>query len=179
MPLDSWKQLNRETLLDSKYLKVYFDKVLLPSGYIINDYSVASLPSGVVIVATDKDNKLLVQTEYKYAIDKHIINLPSGSVEEGEEPLEVAARELLEETGYMSDELELIKTIYEYPSKLDHVLHIVRAKNAHKVNSPEHEQTETIGVIQLLSEAEAQKQDFNTSYNISALALTLPTYIKN
>lgn len=177
MQRDGWRRLNRSTLLDSKFLKVYSDRVHLPSGHIIDDYTVATLPSGVVIVATDKTGKLLVQYEYKYAINQHIINLPSGSVEEGETPLEVAARELMEETGYISDELELIKTIYEYPSKLDHVLHIVRAKNVRRVSTPKHEQTETIGPTYLLTPADASKYDFNTSYNIAALALTLPDFI--
>lgn len=173
-----WQRLDRETLLDSRFLKVYQDTVKLPTGAVFDDYTVATLPSGVVIVATDPEGRLVTHFEYKYAIDQVILNLPSGSIEQGRPPLEVAALELLEETGYESKELELITTVYEYPSKLDHQLHVVRAKNAVKVREVAHEETESISEVHLIS---ADMPDyggvFNTTYNITALALTLPEFL--
>jgi len=174
-----WQRLNRETLLDTKFMKVYEDTVKLPTGAVFDDYTVATLPSGVVIVATDTEGRLITQFEYKYAIDRVILNLPSGSVENGRSPLETAAIELLEETGYESNELEFIMTTYEYPSKLDHELHIVRAKNAVKVKETAHEATESISEVHLIT---ADMEDyggvFDTTYNITALALTLPEFIR-
>lgn len=178
MKPQGWSRLHRNTVIDSKFLQVHYDKVELPNGVVIDDYSVATLPSGVVIVATDEDNRLLTQYEYKYAIDKVILNLPSGSMEAGKTPLEMAAIELEEETGYISDDLELIQTLYEYPSKLDHVLHIVRARNAKKTKDIKHEQTESIGSVRLIT---ADMDDFggvfDTTYTVSALALTLPEFL--
>jgi len=177
---DKWQRLHRKMLLDTNFLKVYQDTVKLPTGVMIDDYTVATLPSGVVVVATDPEGRLLTQFEYKYAIDKVILNLPSGSVDNGRSPLEVAAAELLEETGYESSELELIRTTHEYPSKLTHQLHVVRAKNAVKVKEVEHEATESIGKVHLIT---ADMPDyggiFDTTYNITALALTLPEFIKD
>ena len=174
-----WQRLNRETLLNSKFMTVYRDTVKLPTGVVFDDYTVATLPSGVIVVATDAEGRLITQFEYKYAIDKVILNLPSGSVEHGRTPLEVAALELLEETGYESQELELIRTTYEYPSKLNHRVHIVRAKNAIKVKAPAHEASESISEVHLIS---ADMSDyggvFDTTYNITALALTLPEFLK-
>lgn len=174
-----WQRLNRETLLDTKFLKVFEDTVKLPSGDVFDDYSVVSLPDGVIIVATDINEKLITQFEYKYAIDKVILNLPSGGVENGDSPLEAAAKELLEETGYGSDDFELIETVYEYPSKLDHILYIVRVKNARKIQDVQHEVTESISEVHLIS---ADMDDFggkfDTTYGITALALTLPEFLR-
>ncbi len=174
-----WQRLNRTTLIDSKFLKVYQDTVKLPNGAIFDDYTVASLPSGVVVVATDSEGRLITQFEYKYAIDTVILNLPSGSVEYDRSPLEVAALELLEETGYESADMELVQTVSEYPSKLDHRVHIVRARNAVKVKEPAHEATESISEVHLIT---ADMPDyggvFDTTYNITALALTLPEFLK-
>jgi ADP-ribose pyrophosphatase len=176
---EHWQRLSRDTLVDTRFIKVYQDKVQLPTGDTFDDYTVATLPSGVVIVATDEDGKLITQFEYKYAIDKVILNLPSGSVEGNELPLEAAAKELLEETGYVSEELELIQTTYEYPSKLNHLLYIVRAKNARKVQEATHEATESISEVHLI---DADMPDyggiFDTTYNIAALALTLPEFLR-
>ena len=176
---ERWERLSRKTLLDTKFMNVYEDTVKLPNGEVCNDYTVAKLFSGVIIVATDTQGRLITQFEYKYAIDKVILNLPSGSIEGARSPLEVAATELLEETGYESSELELIQTAYEYPSKLDHVIHVVRAKNAVKIKEPQHEATESISKVHLItSEMPDYGGVFNTTYNITALALTLPEYLK-
>ncbi len=174
-----WQRLNRKTLLDTKFMSVYQDTVKLPNGAIFDDYTVASLPSGVIVVATDPEGRLITQFEYKYAIDEVILNLPSGSVENGRTPLEVAALELLEETGYESKELEYIRETYEYPSKMDHKVHIVRAKNAVKVKEAAHEATESISGVHLITaDMPEYGGEFNTTYNITALALTLPEFLK-
>lgn len=173
-----WKKLERKTLLDTRFMSVYQDTVELPTGEVFDDYTVTRLPSGVVIVATDPEGNLITQFEYKYAIDRVILNLPSGSVEGNKTPLEVAAQELLEETGYVSDELELIQTTYEYPSKLTHELHVVRAKNAVKVQNPTREVTESISDVYLIPQGSKDYEGvFDTTYTITALALTIPDFL--
>lgn len=173
-----WKRRARKTLYTSKFLELFSDTVELPNGTIIDDYSVVRLMNGVVIIATDEENRLITQYEYKYAVDKTILNLPSGGIEEGQSPLEAAAKELLEETGYESDELEIVQTVYEYPSKLEHVIHFVRAKNARPVKYVSHEETENISPVKLLSvDDEDYGGVFDATYTIAGLALTLPEFL--
>lgn len=177
--LPNWERLKRLVLVDKPFMKVYQDTVKLPDNTVIDDYTVVSLPSGVIVVATDTEGKLLAQYEYKYAVNKTILNLPSGGIEDGFSVLETAKKELLEETGYDSTEFEFVSTLYEYPSKADHLVYIVRARNAKKITNAQHEQTESIGEVMLLTpETRRASGVFNTTYAVSALALTLPEYLQ-
>lgn len=174
-----WKQLQRKTLLDTPYMKVWQDDVELQNGSVIEDYSVVSLPNGVVVVATDENNNNLIGfDEYKYAVDEILFTLPAGGIDKDETPVEAAARELLEESGYVSDDLEQIAELYVYPSKVKHTNYIVRAKNAKKLSSVAHEETEAIGQVQLIPVSTLKELrlagKFNTTYMLSALALSFP-----
>ena len=56
----------------------------------------------VVQATSRKEKRIIIKDEYRYPIDKHLIELPGGTFDLGEkDPLAVAKRELLEETGYI------------------------------------------------------------------------------
>ena len=174
-----WERVSRETILDTRFVKVFNDVVKLPAGNVLDDYTVVSLKTGAIIVATDTEGNLITFYEYKHGIRRVVLTLPGGGVEDGQSPLETASKELLEETGYYSDELELVKVLHEYPSKLDHSIYVVRAKNARKIQDVEHELTESIGEVHLLPLDTQNGSDlFEASAAIAALALTLPEFLK-
>jgi len=74
----------------------------LPSGHIIKPVVLEYNPEVTILTMTRSQEVVLVK-EYRHGIQKTILQLPGGSVDEGESPLEAAKRELLEETGFRSD----------------------------------------------------------------------------
>lgn len=174
----SWKRLNRNTLVDTPFLRVYQDTVKLPSGVAIDDYSVVNLNSPVLVVATDAQGDVLVMSEYRYAHDEMMPSLPAGMIDEGETPVEAAKRELFEESGYATDDFEYIGELYEYPTKLSHITHVVRARDITKQANPTHEETEQIENITVIPLREVksmiENQQIKTAVLISALYLALP-----
>lgn len=161
-------------------MQVWEDSVELPSGDVIDDFSVVDLPDGVLVVATDTEGRMILFEEYKYAVNDTVLTFPAGGIDEGETPLEAASRELLEETGYESSEVELLTSLYPYPSKLAHTNYIVRVKNAVKVSDHAHSsiEAEVIGDLQLVPVAKLRELrlsgKFNTSYNLAAIAIAFP-----
>lgn len=123
----SWKRLGRNILIDTKFLKVYEDKVELPNGNIIPDYSIIEKPSFSMIVALDSDNNIVTIDEYKYAIDRTIHTLPAGHIEKNEDPIDSAKRELAEETGFTGGDWQYLGEYYDYPTKDLHKVHFIKA----------------------------------------------------
>jgi ADP-ribose pyrophosphatase len=171
-----WQTLERRTIYSTKFLTLFEDTVKLPNGHIINDYSVVKKPDGVIVVATDTNNNLLVLEEYKYAVDQYLLGLPAGHIEPNLTPPENAKKELLEETGYSSDEFEQVGILYDYASKDMHTTYVFRAKNIVKLADTAHEDTETINNFQLvpISTIKQQITDglWKSAEKIAALGLS-------
>lgn len=140
-----WKCLNSKYLINSKWLKVRKDEVELPNGLIMDDYFVIEKKNVALIVAMDKEERVILKKEYRYAIDKELIELPGGTCEnESDNPLDVAKRELLEETGYKSDNWGFLGMLYDYPTKDTNTVSVYVAKNIYKVAEQELDISEEI-----------------------------------
>ena len=85
-----WKNLKSQYLVDNEFLKVRQDKVKLPTGDIIDDFFVIERKNVSLIVAMDEEKRIIIKDEYRYPIDKHLIELPGGTFDLGEtDPLAV------------------------------------------------------------------------------------------
>jgi ADP-ribose diphosphatase len=62
----------------------------------------------VSVVAFTKQDELILIRQYRPAIERYTLELPSGHVEENETPAESAHRELTEESGFHASEMELL-----------------------------------------------------------------------
>ena len=92
------KTLKSEPIYDGRVICVRKDEVLCPNG----QKSIREVIShhGGVGILIKVDDKFIIEKQYRYPLDKEIYELPAGKLEKGEEPLEAAKRECLEETGY-------------------------------------------------------------------------------
>lgn len=91
-------------------------------------------PDTAMVVATVGD-KILLQEEQQ-PDSKPFLSIPGGRCDDGEDSLESAKRELLEETGYVSDDWQLM--LEESPvSKMQWTVYIYVARNCKKVQAPE------------------------------------------
>ena len=83
------------------------------------------------LIAITEEGKIIV-TEEQQPCKAPYLNVPGGRIEEDENPLESAQRELLEETGYASGDVELLSVSRPY-SKIDSAVHYFVARNCKKV----------------------------------------------
>jgi len=76
-------------------------------------------PGAVAILPILEDGRVCLIENYRVAVDDTLLELPAGTIEPGEPPLETAARELTEETGYRAARVELLTTFFTSPGILD------------------------------------------------------------
>ena len=87
------------------------------------------------ILPVFSDGSLLMIEIYRRGIDKFLLDLPSGLIENNERPYETAKRELLQETGYSCRTLKHMGWFYTWPSKSNQKSYLFLAKGLKKASS--------------------------------------------
>ena len=146
--MGDWKVKKSESLIDSPWVKVRREAVDLPNGQAIDDFYVITIRDAAAIVALDEDGNLILKKEYRHCYKKELIEVPAGTFEDGEtDGLAVAKRELLEETGYVSDDWQYLGATVESSAKLTNTMHIYFANRCRKVAGQHLDATEELDVM--------------------------------
>ena len=102
--LEPWITLSKTELFKNERFTALEETILLPTGTIINDYVQLSLSDHCIVVPQISQNEFLLFRQYKRGPNKIGLYFPAGTIDTGEQPLECAKRELLEETGRCSSD---------------------------------------------------------------------------
>lgn len=125
----------RESLIDSKW--IYQGKIVhlkLETYKFGNRTKVAEIihhSGAVVIVPIAPDGKIILVQQWRRAVGEITIELPAGTLEANEDPLECAKRELQEETGFGARKVTPLGGFYSAPGFCDEYLHLFLAQDLH------------------------------------------------
>lgn len=141
MTITPWK------ILESNYLRnnIRIDKCETSNGKIIRPL-VLEYGTWVTIVALTQGQEVLLIKQYRHGAQKIIWELPGGAVDEGEEPIDAAKRELLEETGYTSDNIIEVGRVSPNPASHTNLMYAYVALDAEKVDNQHLDEIEEIEV---------------------------------
>jgi ADP-ribose pyrophosphatase len=101
--------------------------IRFPNG--IEKEKVIVHPSNAVAILPLKGDSCKLLRQYRYAIDKYIFEAPAGTMEQGEDPLETARRELIEETGFTAQTIVSKGFIYTTPGYTDEKIFLFEARD--------------------------------------------------
>jgi len=120
-----------KTIYEGKVFTVASDNITLPNG-VTTVIDIIRHPGASAIVPMLNKNTVLLIKQYRYAAGGFIWEIPAGTLNPGESPLECAKRELIEETGYSADKLEKLTEIVPVPGYSDERIHLYLATGLEK-----------------------------------------------
>jgi ADP-ribose pyrophosphatase len=128
------------------------DEIIEPSGVKVRR-DIIRHPGSVVVLALDERGKepsvLLIQ-QYRYTANQVLWELPAGRIDEGEDALTAAKRELAEETGYAASEWIPALLYYASPGFLDETMAVFAARDLRKGKAtPEEDEFITCKMVPL------------------------------
>jgi 8-oxo-dGTP pyrophosphatase MutT (NUDIX family) len=146
MKKPNWHRRSSHYLVDSPFMRLRADELELPDGTIVPQYFVRESPGFVVAFAMTADERVVMVRQYRYGSDEIHLELPAGMLDDGEDPLACARRELAEETGYEAAEWESIGAYYAEPVRSTAKCYVFIAHRASKVREAKLDATEVLEV---------------------------------
>lgn len=135
-------------VLQDRWLSVRADDCTTNDGVSIAPFYVLEYPDWVQVVAIDTDDQIILVRQYRHGLGVISLELPAGGFEPTDAgPLEAAARELVEETGYVATSLRLIASLSPNPASHNNRVHVVLAEGVERRQSAEQDPTERLNVL--------------------------------
>lgn len=125
------KRLKREVRAEGSIINLYKDTVEIKG--VTSEWDFIHHDGGAAVIAVNEEGKLLLVRQYRNAIDSFSLELPAGKLDAADEPtLECAMRELEEETGYYTTEMECLTTVHTWIAFSNEKVDIYLARNLKK-----------------------------------------------
>jgi len=164
--------LSSEIILQGRVFEVRRDRVRYPDGRAA-DYDIVIHAGAVTIVPIDGDGNVWFVSQYRHAAGETLLELPAGTLEEGEKPEFCAARELREETGYAAGKLRQLGAFYVAPGYSNEYMHLFLATQLnHDPLEPDEDefiQTEAHPASKVITMM--KNGEFNDAKTIAALSI--------
>ena len=156
----AWEEINTEHIVQDEWIDFRRSIYRFPDGKEFGPYYSYSRRDYVVIVASDEAGKYLCVRQFRQGIKEITTEFPAGGIERTDgrqygaggdsaasvEALEAARRELLEETGYVSEHWRHLLTVPSNATIADNYAHIFAAENCRKAGGQKLDETEFLNV---------------------------------
>lgn len=126
-------------------------------------------PGAVVILPIDPQGNILLVKQWRRAVGEILLELPAGTLEDNESPIDCAKRELQEETGFGAQKMTAYGGFFAAPGYSDEFLHLFLAENLYLAPLPP-DQDEMIDLVVLTKEEAKQKIMSNEIHDAKTVA---------
>lgn len=156
----AWKEVRTEHIVQDEWIDFRRSAYRLPDGKVFEPFYSYSRRDYVVIVASDEEGDYLCVRQFRQGIREVTTEFPAGGIERkdgreygagrdasaAEDALAAAKRELLEETGYVSDDWKYLISVPSNATIADNYAHVFEARNCRKSGGQDLDETEFLNV---------------------------------
>ena len=103
------------------------EDITLPNGK-RTEMAMVHHPGSTGIVPLLDDGKIVMVNQYRHSVRDYLLEIPAGTIESGESPINCARRELEEETGLVAKEFIELAQVYIIPSYSNEKIHVYLAR---------------------------------------------------
>ncbi|MBO5162886.1 MAG: NUDIX hydrolase [Ruminococcus sp.] len=121
------KTIESEVIYEGKIFTITHDTALLENGSTaVRDILLHH--GGVCVIPVTEENEIFLVKQYRYPFHTVTSEVPAGKLEKGESHLECGKRELMEETGYICDEMIYLGEMLPTPAYNSEITYMYLAK---------------------------------------------------
>ncbi|SCW46771.1 ADP-ribose pyrophosphatase [Ruminococcaceae bacterium YRB3002] len=187
-----WEEVSTEHILQNEWIDIRKSRYRFPDGSEFEPFYSYSRRDYVVIVASDTDGNYICVRQFRQGIKEVTTEFPAGGIERrdgkeyredsapgdipAEDALEAAKRELMEETGYESDNWQHLLTVPSNATIADNYAYLFVARDCRLVAGQSLDTTEFLKVVKLPAqeiERLIREGDFKQAMHIAAWLLAL------
>ena len=173
----AWEEISVEHVVQDQWIDFRKSAYRYPDGRVFEPFYSYSRKDYAVIVASDTDGNYICVRQFRQGIKEVTTEFPAGGVERddgreygttkaSEDTLEAAKRELMEETGYESDEWEHLLTVPSNATIADNYATVFRAKNCRLVAGQDLDETEVLNIYKYSAD-EIEEMIYNGEFQQS------------
>lgn len=141
-----WEVVRREEKGEFEIFTVRGMHARSPEDGSVHEFNMACAPDGVAVIAITPDDQLVMVEQWRHPVQCVTLELPAGTVDEGERPEAAGTRELREETGYEGGEPECVGSAILNPSWQNTRVHAVVVRGVRRAGDKELDEGEETGV---------------------------------
>ena len=127
----SFEEISRQSIFKGRVFDIERVQVRLPDNRQAY-YEMVTHPGAVSIIPVDESGRILFVRQFRPAAWREVLELPAGTMEKGEDPMECAMRELREETGMGAYQLQELGAFFLAPGYSSEYLHMFLARDLYK-----------------------------------------------
>lgn len=114
---------NTSEVYQGRIFNFVTEELTLPNGR-HTEMAFIRHPGSIAVVPLREDHSVVMELQYRHPVGEYLFEIPAGTMEPGESPLDCARRELIEETGFRAQQFIKLGKIHILPAYSDEEIHI-------------------------------------------------------